>query len=147
MTAACAITRREVLAATGSIALGSMAGCTDLLGGEPVTVRYSLGEVGGDPLTRDAEHELDHGSYFTDGFEIVETTEISYTVEVLDGPNVNVFVLAEDDRDAFADNEPFEAVEGSISLDVSFTEQPGIELDPGEYALIIYNGDDDPENA
>ncbi|MCU4718667.1 hypothetical protein [Halapricum hydrolyticum] len=47
-----------------------------------------------------------------------------------------MFVLDEENQDAFADNEDFTAVEESISIDVSYTEHPGIELDPGNYVLI-----------
>ena len=114
-----------------------------------MTVQWTLEEVGseGEPLTDEREQEIDHESYFTDRFEIIETTEIAYEVEVLEGPNINVFVLNEDNEEAFESNNAFEAVEGTISLDVSYTEQPGIELDEGNYTLILYNGDDTPENA
>lgn len=140
-------TRRTFLGTVGAGTLMMASGCTG--GGDPATVQWSLKEVGEehDPLTDEDEHEIDHESYFTDGFEIVETTEIEYTVEVLEGPNVNVFILDEENEDAFEDGDEFEAVEESISLDVSFTENPGVELEPGNYALIIYNGDDEPENA
>ncbi|QSG12782.1 Uncharacterized protein HSBGL_2377 [Halapricum desulfuricans] len=142
-------TRRTVLGAVGAATVAGTSGCTDILGsGEPVTVWWTLEEVGSDePLTDGREQELDPGSYFSDGFEIVETTEVAYSIEVLEGPNVNVFVLDERNQDAFDDDEEFTAIEESISIGVSFTEHPGIELDPGTYALIILNGDGEPENA
>lgn len=141
-------TRRTVMTAVGSGALAATAGCSSILNGEPATVQWSLAMVGDEePITDENEYELDDESYFTDRFEVLETGEIRYTVEVLEGPAVNVFVLDEQNETSFEANEEFEAVPGGIHLDVEFTDQPGLELDPGVYTLIIYNGDDEPENA
>ena len=142
-------TRRAFLATTGTVALGTTAGCGILSEDEPATVKWTLTETGAnvDPITDGMTQEIDHGSYFTDGFEIVSTTEMAYTVEVIEGPDINVFILDEQNEDAFEANEQFEAVEESINLDVSYADHPGIELSPGTYSLILYNGDDTPENA
>lgn len=140
------VTRRSFVGAVGAGALVPMGGCSG--GGEPATVQWSLEAVGDrEPITDENEHEIDPGSYFTDRFEILETAEVTYEVEVLEGPSVNVFVLVEGEESAFENNESFRAIEDSISLDVSYAEEPGLELEPGVYALIIYNGDDKPENA
>lgn len=141
-------TRRTFMIAVGGGSLVATAGCGSVLDGEPATVRWSLEMVGDDqPITDEDEYELDDGSYFTDRFEVLEAGEIRYTVEVIEGSAVNVFVLDEANEQAFEANEDFEAIEGAIHLDVDFTQQPGLELDPGVYTLIIYNGDDEPENA
>lgn len=142
------MTRRKYLGAVVSSSAIATAGCGSSSAGEPATVQWSLGMVGDDqPITDENERELDDESYFTDRFEVLETGEIRYTVEVIEGPAINVFILDEENENAFEANENFQAVEGSIHLDVSSIEQPGLELEPGIYTLIMYNGDDEPENA
>lgn len=140
------LTRRSFVGTVGVGALATISGCSG--DGEPATVQWSLQAVSdSEPITDGAEHEIDHGSYFTDRFEILETTEVTYEAEVLEGPSVNVFVLDEGEESAFENNESFRAIEDSISLDVSYAKEPRLELEPGVYALIIYNGEDEPENA
>lgn len=109
---------------------------------------WSLGEVSVDePLTEEESHEIEPESYFWDGFSIVDFTEIEFTVEVLEGPSINVFVLDSANQSAFEEGESFEAVEGSVDMDVGYIENPGLELEGGEYALIMYNGEEEPDNA
>lgn len=142
------ISRRTVLGGLGVGTLAATAGCSWILGGDPVTVRWSLEMVGDpEPITDENEFELDHESYFSDGFEVLETGEIAWEVEVLEGPDVNVFIVDAENRQALDDGDDFRAVEGSIDLGVSYIQRPGLELEPAEYALVIYNGDDEPENA
>ncbi|MDZ7850378.1 MAG: hypothetical protein U5K70_06055 [Halodesulfurarchaeum sp.] len=140
------LTRRVFIGAVGGSTLAALAGCAG--GREPATVQVSLAEVGStEPLTDEETQELDPGSYYGDGFEIVEPTTIEYTVEVLEGSNVNVFVLDQENLDAFEAEKSFEAVPDSIDLDVEYVEEVGLDLEPATYYLVVYNGDDAPENA
>ncbi|MFW5921771.1 MAG: twin-arginine translocation signal domain-containing protein [Halodesulfurarchaeum sp.] len=140
------MTRRTFIGAVGGSALAAIAGCAG--GREPATVQVSLAEVDSpDPLTDGETQELDPGSYYGDGFEIAEQTTIEYTVEVLEGSNVSVFVLDEENLDDFEAEESFEAVPDSIDLDVESVEEVGLDLDPAIYYLVVYNGDDTLDNA
>jgi hypothetical protein len=71
------MTRRSFVGAVGVFALAALSGCSGG-GGEPATVKWSLEAVGdSEPITDGNEHEIDHGSYFTDRFEIFETAEVN----------------------------------------------------------------------
>lgn len=143
------LTRRTFLRGTGIGVLAATSGCSDLLGGDPVTVQYTLTEVGDDvdPITEGEEREIDPGGAFMDEFEVVETTKVAYTVEVLEGPSIDVFVLDGENLSAFDADEDFEALEASLSTNVNFVEEPGLELEPDSYALVLDNGYAEPENA
>ncbi|WEL21281.1 MULTISPECIES: hypothetical protein [unclassified Halorhabdus] len=130
--------------ATG--ALATVSGC-GLLGRETLSTRYVVEEVDSPGSMLDEEADIEGGSHLADQFEIEEATEIRYTAAVLDGPNLNAFLLDNENATALQAGEDVTAIEGSIALDTEIARINGVELEAGTYTLVVDNGDVQPENA
>jgi len=139
-------TRRTVLGTVGTGALVLVSGC-GMLGRGTVTAQYMIEPVDGGGSLSDSEVDINGGSHAVDEFELEETTEIRYTVGVLSGPSIDAFLVDADNLDAIEAGEGFTAIDGSITLDAEVANVDGVELEAGSYALVIDNGDVEPENA
>lgn len=138
------LSRRKYLLATGTAATLALSGC---LGDsrDPVTVSVTVNEPGLEPII-DTEQDLDGGEWYGAEFILDEQLEMEYSVQVTDGPEVNVYILEHDEFEAFDDEDDFEAVEGTIWLDTDSVDD-SIELDAGNYWIIADNAGLEPENA
>lgn len=126
------IDRRKVLSATGTVVLGGLSGCiSDLLPG-------SDDHVSDQPEFTQTILEGDYFFTSTTGPDHVE-----YTVEVIEGPRVDVLLVNRDGSRALQ-NENFGQItynENMSSMHTRFAEASG-ELEGDLFGLVIDNSDD-----
>lgn len=139
-------TRRTVLRTAGVAAVPMVSGC-GFLGGGAVTVQYMIEQVGNPSPISDEEADIGGGDHLVDEFELEDTAEVRYTVGIISGSSIDAFIVDAENRDALEAGEEFSAIEGSITLDAEVANIDGVELEAGTYALVIDNGDVEPENA
>lgn len=128
--------RREFLA-LGSMALAGLAGCTDT-GDAPRNNSTRDGTVlyGGFEQTT-----IDPGSFVPYQFSLAGPATLTYTVTVVEGPNVDVIATSKEHLEAFEAGEDWQFYEPGSVAD---TAEASVEasLAAGDWALILDNSDE-----
>lgn len=140
-------TRRACVTGLGALGLGALSGC---IGGsrEPATVETTVIArfEGDEDVIIEEDREIDGGDFYAWQFFLNVDGEIEYTVEVVDGPELNVYIIDDDVLDPFQDGDAFEAIDGTIWTDIDSVTN-SVELREGEYWIVVANADREPENA
>lgn len=142
------LSRREVLAAAGTAAVVGLAGC--LGGRDPVVVQTSLALVDSDqrePLVEGERDELEPDEYVWWEFTLNVEVDVTYEFEVVEGDEVNAFVVEADEFEAVGEpDQAFRAVPGTVAVDATGGTRTAT-MEAGDYRRVVANADITPENA
>lgn len=128
------VNRRAFLGSCSIVGIGSLAGCLEDDPTEYTITIEANGEVLHDETTtvEDDEHNVYH-------FELDEPAEITWNIEVHDGPNVNVPTMTQEQyEEEFATwNEP-ELYDPGSDMEIGERgQQISYDLDAGEWSIVV----------
>lgn len=144
MVAQSSLSRRKALSAMATLPAVAVAGCTSP---DPVTVDVEI-------TASDVEHEvdiidltetIDGGDFHAWEFVLDDTFDVNYTVEVTEGPDVNVYIVTNEEFQNLEQQEDFRAIDDAMWSGVGMVDDT-VQLDAGNYWLAVINADVEPVN-
>lgn len=126
-------------------AMRSLGGITAVIGGLIVVVKaVSSNKIAGGNTGRDTRstnrdiYIINQGQYAYIRFDISRESILDYTMEVLDGPAINVIVTDEKNLEKFKNNRKIRWIKRASSINVSNIEKTA-KIGPRDYVIILDN--------
>lgn len=138
------VSRRSVLGLLGGMAVIGFSGC--LGNGDPVETTMTLiarDDDSEEVLWEDDEATIEWGSVHWWEFTLSWEHEIEYSMDVLEGEAVDVFIIDTDQLDPLLDGDGYEAHVSHMDVD---SVEETTTLDEGEYYFVIANADIEAPN-
>lgn len=137
--------RREFVGAVGALAATGLTGC---MGRGPATVDVAV--YAQDAGTRRAvveeeDREIEPGDYVAWEFTLDWEHDLTFDVQVTNGPRVKLYLVTDGDMDALRDGDEFEAVESGLWGSVRDLRER-VTVPEGHYWLVAINDDVEPVN-
>lgn len=143
--------RRRFLGTVAGVSLAvGAAGCSGD-GLEPATVELVelTTRVSGEEtqLLANEEVTIDPGNFHGWEFSLDQQGEIEFTVELQDGPEVDVYILTNEEYEMMQNQEDYFAIADSVYMSVNQASGSVSLPEGGTYWLIIMNADVAPVNS